>query len=159
MDFIDQLIREHREIEASLRRFIDDAVSGRPDPAAIRAMCQKLHLHMVTEEHVIFPQVKTELSSEEEIEMIEDSIEEHSALKDLMIKLLAENLDQVACPPLFEEMLVELVHHHQDEETELFPAARDRLNKKKFGQIDEAVLIFREENRGEFQPASLSCRI
>ena len=35
MDFIQDLIREHREIEGSLRRFIEDSRHGHADTAAL----------------------------------------------------------------------------------------------------------------------------
>ncbi len=125
---------EHRKIEAELTELIHkDALH---DSSIEKAMTH-LQVHMKAEEEILFPEVKSYLTNKQEIDMIEDSYQEHGEGKDFIIKLLSsKEMSHDEKKECLECLLDSMEHHHKDEEKELFPTLSECMPPHEIQKIE-----------------------
>ena len=116
MDAIDLLVRQHREMEAALKKVLDAA-----DDAAVKALfmevADELTLHISSEEEVFYPAVKAKRTED----ILLESLEEHLSLKRLLADLLPLEPSDQTFEPKFKVLKEQAEHHHKEEEEHLFP--------------------------------------
>jgi iron-sulfur cluster repair protein YtfE (RIC family) len=150
MTVTQELIQEHRDIEEKLQDFIH---SDNIDQTELKKLLQDVQGHMVFEEETLFPATKPYLSKTEEIEMIQDSHEEHNEIKNVIIKLLGTSLNNNETQFLLKQLYEVLEHHHEDEETQVFPAIEERFSSEEFSKMTRKVRQHNAEHAGQFLPS------
>ena len=130
---IDLLIEQHREVDKLFSAF-EKASSAEDKEELFETIADKLAIHARIEEQCFYPAVTAKKTED----MVLEAFVEHTSIK----RLLADLLDTEADDPKFEaqmKVLKEQVEHHvEEEENQLFPAARKVLNK------DELVALAQE---------------
>ena len=130
---IDLLKDQHREVEKLFSAF-DKASSPDDKEELFETIADKLAIHARIEEQYFYPAVTAKKTED----MVLEAFVEHTSIK----RLLADLLESDAEDPKFEaqmKVLKEQVEHHvEEEEEQLFPAAKKVLTK------DELVALAQE---------------
>jgi hemerythrin-like domain-containing protein len=123
-DAIQLLTAQHREVE-DLFEEIENARLADDKEALFSDLADKLAIHARIEEQTFYPAMREKRTDR----MVLESFVEHTSIK----RLLADMLETYAGSPAFEvqlQALKEQVDHHvEEEEEELFPAARKVLSE------------------------------
>ncbi len=144
MDAVDLLIEQHRLLEAQL----ESLVKADDDEARRRFLAEvgdHLGVHLASEEQVFYPAVRAQRTEDDLLE----SLEEHLSLKRLLADLLAldpaDETFQAKCKVLREQA----VHHHKEEEEDLFPAVRGMLDAPELERLGGEMLEVQRRMRRE----------
>jgi hemerythrin superfamily protein len=137
-DAVDLLVAQHdriRELFSSI-----EARASRPSKAKlddVRELVSTLVKHAEIEELVFYPAVREALSDED---LVDESLEEHHAAELLMWEL--EKLPAEA--PRYDAKVTVLkenvLHHVEEEETELFPKVRDAIDERRRRELGAAMV-------------------
>src|SRR5262249_22318729 len=87
--------------------------------------CTEVEIHTQLEENVFYPAVNEEL--DEVTELVKESLKEHQTVKNLIQKLrrMAPGTDEFDVT--FQELIRNVEHHVEEEESEMFPLAEEEL--------------------------------
>lgn len=120
-DAITLLEADHREVETLFDQF--EAAGDDVEKSAIAAkICVALKVHALIEEELFYPSARKATGDGD---LIDEAVVEHMGAKALISQIEAMRPDQ----PLYDakvKVLAEQIHHHvEEEESELFPEARE----------------------------------
>jgi hypothetical protein len=105
-------------------------------------------VHLASEEEVFYPAVRAQRTEDDLLE----SLEEHLSLKRLLADLLALQPEdptfQAKCKVLREQS----VHHHKEEEEDLFPEVRDMLDAEARRRLGDEMLALQSRMRSGEAP-------
>lgn len=127
MDAIVMLKDEHKDLEKLFKQLDKD------DLSVIPAICSALTLHITVEEQVFYPEINKR--TDVEADDIAEVLQEHHLLKVLVEEireLTPEDIEYKAKAKVLTELAR---HHHEEEETELFPEVREGLGRKRLQEI------------------------
>jgi hemerythrin superfamily protein len=138
MDAITLLKNDHRTVEKLFKEFEktgDRAVVTRGKLA--QEIIRELSIHAAIEEQAFYPTVRDLVEGQEDMTL--ESIEEHHVMKWLLSEIQGRDpVDERFLPKM--TVLIELVRHHvEEEESELFPAVRAALGRKRLVEMGEAL--------------------
>lgn len=106
---------------------------------------QELKLHTRIEEEIFYPAFK-KAGTKEDAQMYFEAMEEHRAVEELVLPDLENtevNGDKFGGRA---KVLKELLEHHiQEEESEMFPRARELFNKDQLEQLGEQMQAMKDE--------------
>ncbi|HKC23879.1 MAG TPA: hemerythrin domain-containing protein [Thermoanaerobaculia bacterium] len=148
MDATALLAEDHDHVR---ERFSDLDDLGPSEAAERRALLgdlrQELEVLARVEEEVFYPAVRR-LPDENANDLVEEALERHDE-----VKLLADDLARVdPADPDFEERLAELREsvemHVTQEESEIFPIARERLGIARLDELGKELEAMRETLMG-----------
>ena len=127
MNAIELLKKDHQKVKQLFDEYDDSSEDKRGEIA--QSIFQELEVHSRVEEDVFYPAVRASADKSGK-ELIKHSFEEHQEVEDL----ISELREMDAADPDFEDKfqeLVENVEHHIDmEESETFPKAEAVLGKR-----------------------------
>lgn len=134
MDAIQHLTEDHRRVEKLISRF--EALQERAARVKIvQEISMELHLHTHEEEAVFYPAVR---EATQDQDMITHALEEHQEVKDVLAALTDELSDQELVSQI--QKLKQLLKDHiEEEESEMFPQARERLGETMVGRLGERM--------------------
>jgi hemerythrin superfamily protein len=133
LDAIELLEQDHKEVKTLFRRFNKLAAAGgtaeeRQDLAM--DICAALSVHAQIEEEILYPQAREVVPDEG---LVKEALVEHASAKDLIAQI--ESMDP--SDEMFDakvKVLGEYIDHHvKEEEEELFPKIRRRLDIRELG--------------------------
>jgi hemerythrin superfamily protein len=91
--------------------------------------------HTAAEETTFYARLK---AHPETSSLIDESIDEHQKVEDLLEELDRLQTDSLIFDSRFKDLMAAVEHHVEEEETELFPAARNVLTSEEVADLDEA---------------------
>jgi len=146
MDAIDLLIRQHRQMEAAMKRVLE-ASDDAQTKALFREVADDLTVHIESEEQIFYPAVRAKRTED----ILLESLEEHLSLKRLVADLLSLEPSEQTFEPKFKVLKEQAEHHHKEEEENLFPKAKKLLDGAQRVALggEMAALQERLETRGE----------
>lgn len=145
MNAIDLLEQQHEETEGLFDRFHE--ASGDQRREIIQQVIQDLRLHTTLEEEIFYPAVSEGLGMKDEIR---EDLEEHHLVELALDELETMEPDDERVEPKM-EVLSEVVQHHVDEEEdELFPEVRSRMDEDRLTEIGQRMHERAEELEAEF---------
>src|SRR5690242_7557678 len=123
MNFFTLLKQEHKEAKETFKTLLDaDKINRRET----ELLCDKLLLHMEMEEKFFYPMVEEYKITED---MAEEAELEHTEAKKFIRALKnGAELDEVEYKVKLEMLKLGIEHHAEEEEKELFPAAKKALS-------------------------------
>ena len=146
-DALDNLIEDHRRVDALLERATSDRVRRDTLANLVEQIGEELAIHAGIEEMVLYPAARAALQEargDDDADVLE-ALEEHHVVKSILAEL--------ARLPVADErfaakvsVLAEIVRHHvKEEETELFPRLRRLIPAEQLQQmgplLDEARIV------------------
>jgi hemerythrin superfamily protein len=146
---IDLLKEDHQRVEKAFKDFEKlDRDDGQAVQALVRMVCEELKVHTTIEEEIFYPAVRGAIDDEDL--MNEASVEHETA------KMLIEQLENM--PPddpnyhaTFTVLGEYVMHHVEEEEDEMFPAARK--TDLDFEDLAQRMKQRKEELMGEAERA------
>jgi hemerythrin-like domain-containing protein len=106
--------------------------------------CTELETHAQLEEQIFYPAVNEE--TEDGQELVQEAIQEHQTVKDLIAALREMGPDNKEFDAKFHELIHKVEHHVEEEESAMFPLAEDELEedmqdlKNEMQELKEQIL-------------------
>jgi len=146
MNAIDLLVRDHRTVEKLLEELTETTSRGvKTRQTLVEKIGALLKAHTMIEEEIFYPAFK-QAGDKEEAKMYFEAIEEHRAAGELVLP------DLLQTDPSGEQfsgrakVLKELIlHHAQEEEKEMFPAAKKLFDQAKLKALGEQMFQRKQE--------------
>ncbi len=151
MNAIDLLIEDHERVKDILTRLTESterAVKTRAD--LLQKLEMEVTIHTQLEEQILYPAYK-EAGDKEELKMYYEAKEEHRAVDSLVLPDL-----KVTDPGSVEfsgraKVCKELLEHHiEEEESEMFPQARELFDAARLEEMGEQMSELRDRLKKEF---------
>jgi hemerythrin superfamily protein len=137
MNALDLLKQDHEKVKELFKQF-----EANDDPSANEGIVDdiktELQTHAHVEESIFYPTLEDQ-NDEELIELVDESLEEHQEVKDLLkdIESLMGDEQQVRTKVMALRQKVE--HHATEEETEMFPRVRKVLQTEELERMGEEI--------------------
>jgi hemerythrin superfamily protein len=135
MDAITLLTEDHENVKHLFEQFdeLGDRAHATKKKLATQ-ICTELTKHATAEEEIFYPAVRA--AGKQNEDLIDEATVEHASAKELIAQIMAMESTE----DLFDakvKVLSELIDHHvKEEESEMFPKARDaNLDLEELGQL------------------------
>jgi hemerythrin-like domain-containing protein len=133
---------DHREVAAMLK-----ALSETERPSATRRrttakVVAALRLHMQIEESLVYPLVAQRVGHGEE----EEAEIEHGLARDGLTKI-SELVDEPGFGAAVAMITAGIKHHVKEEETEVFPELKSKLDRNELAALGDAVVAAKKRKR------------
>jgi hemerythrin-like domain-containing protein len=123
-DAIAMLKADHQRV-----RDLFQAYEAATEPRAKRELaekaCVELEIHAQLEEQIFYPTVNEE--TDEGPELVKESLKEHQTMKNLIQELRDMAFDTDEFDATFQELIRNVEHHVEEEESQMFPLAEEEL--------------------------------
>lgn len=141
MTFFTLLKEEHKEAKDTFKKLLEQDEIDREET---EVLCNKLLLHMEMEEKYFYPLIQ-KAKDEEALELSEEAQLEHDEAKKPIKELLSGKLEDVEYKVKLELLQLEITHHADEEEKDLFPKAKELLSAEQVKDITEKMVALKEK--------------
>jgi hemerythrin-like domain-containing protein len=124
MSAIDLLESQHREVD-KLFKEMEKASNPEDKEALFEDLADKLAIHAKIEEQFFYPAVQEKKTED----MVLEAFVEHTSIKRLLADLLQADPADAAFDAQIKVLKEQVEHHVEEEEGELFPAAKKVLSR------------------------------
>jgi hemerythrin superfamily protein len=138
-DAVELILRQHEEIRARFAEF--DALSSRPSKkkdTLVKHLVTDLVKHAEIEEQVFYPAVREELDGLED--ELDEDLEEHHAAELLLDELDGTTSDQPRFDAKVTVLKENVLHHMEEEESDLLPKVREGLDERRRRELGGAMV-------------------
>jgi hemerythrin superfamily protein len=134
-DVLEILTAQHREVDELLEMLL----KGEGDRQALfTELANNLAAHATVEEKVFYPAIM----AKETKDMLNESLEEHLAIRRLLSDLITMKLDDEGYKAKLHVLKEQVDHHaHNEEEDELFPKVKDMFSSDERAAIGNELLV------------------
>ena len=142
-DIYELLSKDHNKVKELLNK-----IQGTTDGAEktrerlFSELKQELEIHTSFEEKVFYPEAKEKTGMDDEIR---DAMEEHDEAKQLLEALADMEPTSAEWIETIEELAEALSHHIRDEEQQLFPAARKKIDPTEAEKLGRDYVEMKEK--------------
>jgi hemerythrin-like domain-containing protein len=136
------LKRDHRAVAGMLKE-LADSKPGAQRRKVTEQVSSALALHMQIEEQLIYPLVAQRVGEEEEHE----AETEHTLARDGVVKM-NELVDEPGFGAAVAMVTAGIKHHVKEEETEMFPKLKDKLERDDLAKIGDEVAAAKKSGGG-----------
>jgi hemerythrin superfamily protein/general stress protein YciG len=118
---------DHEKVKTLFQEFerADDDNIDEKDALA-RKIFMELDFHAKVEEEIFYPAVR-EQAGEVGRELVDEGLEEHQAVKELIAELRSMSIDDDDYDSKFQDLVDNVLHHAEEEEGEMFPLVEDKM--------------------------------
>ena len=146
MDAIDMLVRQHREMERTMKQVLE---AGDAEAKSLfTQVADHLTTHIASEEEVFYPAVRAKRTED----ILLESLEEHLSLKRLLADLLELELSDKTFEPKFKVLKEQAEHHHKEEEENLFPKVKKLLDGAQREKLGDEMLALQQRLQRQGEP-------
>lgn len=131
------LEQDHRAVEKLFTQF-----TRSHDPSIAMRICEELDVHTEVEEQIIYPALRSEVSSE----MADEAEREHAEAKQL-IGRIKRTEDAGHLGALVAELEQAIQHHVSEEESEVFPKMNKALGADRMNELGDEIEARKKELR------------
>ena len=121
---IEMLLSDHQKVKDLFQQY-QQADAGQKETLA-RQILQEIEVHSRLEEEIFYPAVQTKADQQGQ-ERVSHSFEEHRQVNSLIQELRALTPGAAPFETRFTELMRNVQHHIQEEESELLPRAQQQL--------------------------------
>ena len=141
MDAIALLKQDHKAVKALLTELADTTNRAQKTRTELlQKIATEIKAHATIEEEIFYPAFKAAGEKADDGKMFFEALEEHRAAGDLVLPDLLKTDVQSDQFGGRAKVLKELVEHHADEEEkEMFPRARELMDKAQLEQLGERM--------------------
>ena len=129
---------DHREVEKLLTR-LADSDEGSEREEMVQELAMKLTAHMEMEESMVYPTVKTSVGEEDE----EEAEIEHRLARE-GLQTVQQMMEQPGFGAAVEMLKGGIMHHVQEEETQIFPELKDAMSREEWAAMGDAIAEAKE---------------
>lgn len=146
MDIYQILSKEHDQVQEMLDQQIEKKKSGRADDHVMKEIQQQLTIHLNVEEKLFYPQLtRSDESREDAFEAYEEHHIARVTLNELM-RMSSEDERWLAKLKVLKELID---HHVQEEEKNLFKAAKKVISSDMAKEIGQKYQQEKEKQLGK----------
>lgn len=127
MNAVDMLISDHRRVEKLFNEYKNPTNTSEKWDAAQQALME-LQVHSKLEEEIFYPALRSRASELQDI--VAEGYQEHATVDNLIMELKAMQPGDQRFASKFQELMQDVQHHVQEEETEMLPDARQKLGSE-----------------------------
>jgi hemerythrin superfamily protein len=138
-DALELLQRQHDELRRRFEEF--EGLSSRASKkkeTLVKSIITDLVKHAEIEEQVFYPAVREELDGLED--ELDEDLEEHHAAELLMSELDGASSDSERFDAKVKVLRENVLHHMEEEETDLFPKVREGLDERRRRELGGAMV-------------------
>ena len=141
MDAIALLKQDHKAVKALLTELADTTNRAQKTRTELlQKIATEIKVHAAIEEEIFYPAFKAAGEKADDGKMFFEALEEHRAAGDLVLPDLLKTDVQSDQFGGRAKVLKELIEHHADEEEkEMFPRARELMDKAQLEQLGERM--------------------
>ena len=141
MDAIALLKQDHKAVKALLTELADTTNRAQKTRTELlQKIATEIKAHAMIEEEIFYPAFKAAGEKADDGKMFFEALEEHRAAGDLVLPDLLKTDVQSDQFGGRAKVLKELIEHHADEEEkEMFPRARELMDKAQLEQLGERM--------------------
>jgi hemerythrin superfamily protein len=131
MDVIDFIKQDHQRIEDLFNKFLASEVEAQQEDL-YQEIQTGLNAHSEMEERVLYPALKQFAP-----EQVDEALEEHGEVKEILAELLDADLNGEEFDVRFNELMSDVIHHVEEEESPqgLLEVARRNFDQKRLAQM------------------------
>lgn len=152
MDILQKIKKEHDEFKSLISK-VEDA-EGNKKRELFEELYAKLNGHHESEEHVLFPDVKSK-SEEEGKSIVREMIEEHHLASYQFSLLERTSIDNETWDAKFSVLKEVLTHHMDEEEKDFFKQAKKVLKeetlKDKYDDFEKTNEKYKKEKEKQLK--------
>lgn len=150
MDAVELLIKQHRALEARMKRMkpLIDEGSNAERAQLLAEVGDHLTVHIASEEEVFYPAVHAVRTEG----ILLESLEEHLSLKRLLADLLELSPDAPTFEPKFKVLQEQAEHHHKEEEENLFPKVNKLIDDAGRAELGQQMMALQQRLQKEGAP-------
>jgi hemerythrin-like domain-containing protein len=145
-----RLIEDHRMVERLFEQI--KSAEGDDRRPLVEQLARALRLHFVLEEDLVYPRVADDLDDE----MAEEAEVEHRLARQGLEQVVELCPDQPGFGATLEMLAAGIGHHVDEEESEVFPGLREKLDDAALAQLGEQLMSTRRE--AEADPSRVEAR-
>jgi hemerythrin superfamily protein len=137
MDGIDLLLKDHREVEQLFASY--EAEEGEKRQEILADIIRELSIHSAIEEAYVYPLIRRQASKGEEL--VDESEKEHQKVKESLGRL-DRKVDKAHTQEVanqVETLKKNVMHHVEEEETEVFPSFRSAVSQKELDELGKQL--------------------
>ena len=125
------LKQDHKKVASLFEKYNKTKGQEAKQRIADQAM-QQLEVHAQIEEQIFYPAVKKELNDGS---LVSEALKEHRAVKELIDELKTMDVEDDEFEEKWAELVADVKHHVQEEESELLPQAEEsEMDLADYGQ-------------------------
>jgi hemerythrin-like domain-containing protein len=136
------LKRDHREAAAMLKQLAEIKKPSATRRKVADKLVAALTLHMAIEEDLVYPLIAERVGKEEE----KEAEIEHGLARDGLSKM-TELVDEPGFGAAVAMVTAGIKHHVKEEETEVFPELKSKLDRDELAQLGDAVAARKSKRR------------
>lgn len=140
---IDYLEAQHREADA-LFEALEEASTGDERRDLFETLANKLTIHARVEEQFFYPAVREHRTEE----LVVEAFVEHTNVKSLLADLMETDPDDVGFLAKLAVLKEQVEHHVEEEENELFPAAKELLTRDELLVLAQEMAVLENQLAG-----------
>ncbi len=133
MNAVDLLVTDHRRMEKLLKELVE--ATGDEKGRLFEEVADTLAVHVTIEEKLFYPAVKAGRTED----ILLESLEEHLSIKRVLADLVALSPSDETFDPKLHVLKEQVVHHHKEEEGELFPKVRKLLDHERLSELGDRM--------------------
>ena len=134
-DAIELLRADHQKVRDLFQDY-ENAQDQKAKHQIAQQVFVELETHAQLEENVFYPAFRQEADQEGK-QLVAESLEEHQTVKDLIEELRELDADDEAFDAKFHELMEDVEHHVEEEESAMFPEAEVALTEQAEDLMDE----------------------
>ena len=125
IDAIDLLISDHREVEELFSQY-ERATDPAEQTKIVHTVIHELAVHGEIEELLFYPRVRTSVA--DGISLADEAVDEHLEIKKTLNALDKMSAGDDGFDVRMKELMAEVRHHVEEEESDMFPRIREALS-------------------------------
>jgi hemerythrin superfamily protein len=130
-DAIQLLTTDHAEVE-QMFRLVESSTSDATLEEQVEGIVRELSIHAAIEEQVLYPAMRKALPDGETL--VQEAIDEHQQVKETLAAIERAG-DRAEKRSLLLGLMVDVRHHVQEEETELFPKLAASIGRQELQEM------------------------
>lgn len=132
-DVIKMLEHDHREVEDLFAKA--ESTAGAAKQQVVTKIASELTLHAKVEETIVYPAMHQAGLTD----IVDESIEEHAKVKDLVARLEATDGTSTDVDPILTQLKTVVQHHVEEEERDSFPKFREAVGADELEELGDRV--------------------
>jgi hemerythrin superfamily protein len=143
-DPIEMLKQDHEKVRSLFKQYEDSDRGARRKKEIVDQIATELEIHAQIEEK-IFYQAFREVSEREPKKLVRESFEEHKIVKTLLAELAGMKPKDEQFDAKVTVLKEAVEHHAEEEEDELFPAAKKLFPDRRLRELGAEMLDMKED--------------
>jgi len=132
-DLIDDIISDHREVEAVFNQIQTGGDDGKRD--LVEHVITELVRHSVAEEQYLYPTVRRVLPNGDQL--ADHELKEHAEAEEVMKAIEKTDTQDPSFDELVGKLIEDIRHHVQEEESDLLPKLRTACDAAELDELGE----------------------